>query len=595
MLSDPEKRRVVDLGGDPLGNGAGAGAGGGDPFSAFGFGDIMDAFFGGQGGGGRGRGPRSRIQPGADALIRMRPDARGVRHRRHAATSPSTPRCCAPECTGSGCAPGSAPAMCDICDGRGEVQSVQRSFLGQVVTSRPCPNCRGFGEVIPEPCRQCGGDGRVRSRRTVGVRIPAGVADGMRVRLAGQGEVGPGGGPAGDLYVEVEEEPHELFTRDGADLHCTVQLPMTAAALGTTLPLPTLDGKEELHVEPGTQAGTVRTLRGKGMPRLRSTGRVDGHGDLMVHVDVVVPTQPRARSRPSCCASSPPCAARSSPTSSAATATATASSRGSATPSGADRRGGVSTPPLFLVDALPAGDSLVLDGPEGRHAATVRRLRAGEDVLLGDGRGQLAQPWSTPPVATAGRLTLTGRVTLAPARPPRAARPGPGQGRPRVSWPSSSPPRPASTPCCRGVRRGRVARWDDGPRGAQALDRWRSTAREAAKQARRAWVPAVEDPVDTSALARRVATSAAALVLHEAAADGLAGIALPTSGELLLVVGPEGGVTDAELDELVAAGARAVRLGAEVLRASTAAAVALGALGVLTERWSGPMMSEDPL
>ena len=125
----------------------------------------------------------------------------------------------------------------------------------------------------------------------VAVNIPPGVADGMRVRLAGQGEVGPGGGPAGDLYVEVEEEPHELFTRDGADLHCTVQLPMTAAALGATLPLPTLTGTEELHVEPGTQAGTVRTLRGKGMPRLRSNGRVDGQGDLMVHVDVVVPTK----------------------------------------------------------------------------------------------------------------------------------------------------------------------------------------------------------------------------------------------------------------------------------------------------------------
>jgi molecular chaperone DnaJ len=171
------------------------------------------------------------------------------------------------------------------------VQSVQRSFLGQVVTSRPCPNCRGFGEVIPDPCRQCGGDGRVRSRRTVGVRIPAGVADGMRVRLAHQGEVGPGGGPAGDLYVEVDEVPHDVFTRDGADLHCTVQLPMTAAALGTTLELPTLAGTEELRIEPGTQGGTVRTLRGKGMPRLRSTGRVDGQGDLMVHVDVVVPTR----------------------------------------------------------------------------------------------------------------------------------------------------------------------------------------------------------------------------------------------------------------------------------------------------------------
>jgi molecular chaperone DnaJ len=117
------------------------------------------------------------------------------------------------------------------------------------------------------------------------------VADGMRVRLAHQGEVGPGGGPAGDLYVEVDEAPHDVFTRDGADLHCTVRLPMTAAALGTSLPLTTLSGTEELHIEPGAQSGTVRTLRGKGMPRLRSTGQVDGHGDLMVHVEVVVPTR----------------------------------------------------------------------------------------------------------------------------------------------------------------------------------------------------------------------------------------------------------------------------------------------------------------
>jgi molecular chaperone DnaJ len=290
VLSDPEKRRIVDLGGDPLGNGRGAAGGAaGDPFSAFGFGDIMDAFFGGQGGG-RGRGPRSRVQPGADALIRMQLTLEECANGINRELAVDTAVLCS-ECTGSGCAPGTSPTMCDICNGRGEVQSVQRSFLGQVVTSRPCPTCRGLGEVIPDPCRQCGGDGRVRARRNVGVRIPAGVADGMRVRLAGQGEVGAGGGPAGDLYVEVEEEPHELFTRDGADLHCTVRLPMTAAALGTTLPLPTLDGTEELRIEAGTQAGTVRTLRGKGMPRLRSTGRIDGHGDLMVHVDVVVPTK----------------------------------------------------------------------------------------------------------------------------------------------------------------------------------------------------------------------------------------------------------------------------------------------------------------
>ena len=157
----------------------------GDPFSAFGLGDIMDAFFGGGAAGGRGRGPRSRVQPGADALIRMQLTleecATGVTRD----LAVDTAVVC-PECTGSGAAPGSGTAMCDICAGRGEVQSVQRSFLGQVVTSRPCPNCRGFGEVIPDPCRQCGGDGRVRSRRTVGVRIPAG---------RGRRHAGPAGPP----------------------------------------------------------------------------------------------------------------------------------------------------------------------------------------------------------------------------------------------------------------------------------------------------------------------------------------------------------------------------------------------------------------
>jgi molecular chaperone DnaJ len=113
----------------------------------------------------------------------------------------------------------------------------------------------------------------------------------MRVRLAGQGEVGPGGGPAGDLYVEVQEVPHETYTRDDADLHCTVRVPMTAAALGTTVRLETLDGTEELRVEPGTQCATVVTLRGRGMPRLRSTGRTEGRGDLFVHLDVVTPTR----------------------------------------------------------------------------------------------------------------------------------------------------------------------------------------------------------------------------------------------------------------------------------------------------------------
>ncbi|PRW64131.1 molecular chaperone DnaJ [Actinopolyspora mortivallis] len=293
VLSDPKKRQVVDLGGDPMDNGGGAAGAraGGDPFAGFGgLGDIMDAFFGGGAGGAAGRGPRSRVQQGSDALLRLELTleecARGVNRD---VTVDTAVVCDA--CQGGGSSAGTAPSTCDTCDGRGEIQSVQRSFLGQVMTSRPCPVCRGFGEVITDPCQQCGGDGRVRSRRTITVKIPAGVGDGMRVRLAGEGEVGPGGGPAGDLFVEVEEQPHERFVRDGADLHCTVQVPMTAAALGTVVTIETLEGEEELTVEPGTQPGTEYVLDGQGLPKLRSNGRVSGHGDLHVHLDVVVPTK----------------------------------------------------------------------------------------------------------------------------------------------------------------------------------------------------------------------------------------------------------------------------------------------------------------
>ncbi|HEY2193210.1 MAG TPA: molecular chaperone DnaJ [Actinomycetospora sp.] len=297
VLSDPEKRRIVDLGGDPLataGSGGGGGFGGGFGGAGFGgLGDIMDAFFGAAGGGG-GRGPRGRVQPGEDALIRidltLEECAAGVARELTVDTAVLCERC-----HGSGAEEGSHPIPCDTCGGRGEIQNVQRSFIGQVVTARPCPVCRGLGEIIPNPCQQCGGDGRVRARRTVTVQVPPGVGDGMRIRMAGQGEVGPGGGPAGNLYVEVSEEPHDYFERDGVDLHCHVTLPMTAAALGTTLRQRTLEGDEELHVEPGTQPGTVYTLRGKGMPRLRSSGRAEGRGDLLVHLDVGVPEKLDAR------------------------------------------------------------------------------------------------------------------------------------------------------------------------------------------------------------------------------------------------------------------------------------------------------------
>jgi molecular chaperone DnaJ len=292
VLSDPQKRKIVDMGGDPLGNGAGAG-GMRDPFAGFGFGDIMDAFFGAATGGGA-RGARSRVQPGSDALIRIELSLEECNTGVSRELTVDTAVVC-DSCRGSGCADGSAPEVCDTCGGRGEVQSVQRSFLGQVVTARTCPVCRGLGEVIPDPCRQCGGDGRVRARRTITAKIPPGVADGMRVRLAGQGEVGPGGGPAGDLYVEVVELPHPTFERNGADLHCTLRIPMTTAALGAVIPLDTLDGSVDMELDPGTQPGTELMLTGHGLPKLRSSGRLDGRGDLYVHIEVEVPTKLDAR------------------------------------------------------------------------------------------------------------------------------------------------------------------------------------------------------------------------------------------------------------------------------------------------------------
>jgi molecular chaperone DnaJ len=174
-----------------------------------------------------------------------------------------------------------------MCRGRGEVSQVTRSFLGQVMTSRPCPQCQGFGTVVPTPCPECAGDGRVRSRRTLTVKIPAGVDNGTRIQLAGEGEVGPGGGPAGDLYVEIHEKPHAVFQRRGDDLHCTVTIPMTAAALGTKVPLETLDGMEEVDIRPGTQSGQSIPLHQRGVTHLRGGGR----GDLIVHVEVITPTK----------------------------------------------------------------------------------------------------------------------------------------------------------------------------------------------------------------------------------------------------------------------------------------------------------------
>ncbi|HVM27463.1 MAG TPA: molecular chaperone DnaJ [Mycobacteriales bacterium] len=282
VLSDPQKRQVVDLGGDPLQSGQGSA---GSPFTGFGggLGDIMDAFFGGGGGG---RGPRSRVRQGENVVIPLECELADMVFGDERELQLETAVLCT-VCAGAGTAAGTHPSTCEVCRGRGEVQQVQRSFLGQVMTSRTCPRCVGTGTTIEHPCGECSGDGRVRARRTITVKVPAGIEDGMQIRLTGEGAVGPGGGPPGDLYLEVHQVPHEVFTREGDDLHCTVTLPMTAAALGTTLTLETLDGEEQIDVAAGTQPGAVLTLRARGVPHLRQSGR----GDLHVHLQVEVPTR----------------------------------------------------------------------------------------------------------------------------------------------------------------------------------------------------------------------------------------------------------------------------------------------------------------
>ncbi|QCX27980.1 molecular chaperone DnaJ [Nocardioides jishulii] len=301
VLSDPQKRAHYDRGGDPFSQAGGFGQGAG-----FSFTDIMDAFFGGAapGGGGGGRGPRPRMRRGQDALIALEVELAEAAFGVTKEIKVDTAVTCS-LCHGAGTAEGTEPVTCGTCHGAGEVAQVQRSFLGEIRTLRPCAACRGYGSIIPDPCRECSGEGRVRSRRTLNVKIPAGVDDGTRVQLTEQGEVGPGGGPAGDLYVEIRVAQHPTFVRHGNDLHCTVSVPMTAAALGTTLTLPLLeadvvvpedeakDEREttyELEVRAGTQSGTEQVIRGKGVPGLRG-----GRGDLIATVVVETPSKLDAR------------------------------------------------------------------------------------------------------------------------------------------------------------------------------------------------------------------------------------------------------------------------------------------------------------
>jgi len=284
ILSDPEKRARYDRFGH---QGVGTGADGfpGMDFQGFAdiFGDIFGDLFGGQRGGRRTRGQR-----GADLRYNLEIDLADVLEaREHSIQVPRMVRC--ETCSGSGARAGTQPERCPRCRGTGQAIFQQGLFR----ISRPCDQCSGSGWIVSDPCPPCRGTGRIEGTKNLTVRIPAGVDDGMRLRLAGEGEAGIGGGPAGDLYVVIHVRPHPLFSRDGADLVCEVPISLVQAALGSEIEVPTLEGKVALRVPEGTQPGKVMRMRGKGLPNLRSGER----GDQYVRIFVEVPTKLSAEQR----------------------------------------------------------------------------------------------------------------------------------------------------------------------------------------------------------------------------------------------------------------------------------------------------------
>jgi molecular chaperone DnaJ len=281
VLSDPEKRRAYDRFGFE-GVGAGGAPGGFPDFGDLGnfndlFNDLFGDLFGSRGGRRRGRGQR-----GADLRYSLEIELRDVLAGVESQVKiPKTRSCNA--CGGTGARAGTQPERCGRCRGTGQVVLQQGFFR----ISRPCDACGGGGEIVRERCRDCRGSGRTEGTYAIQVRVPAGVEDGMRLRVAGEGEAGIAGGPPGDLYVVIAVKPHDLFERDGADLHCRVPIAFTQAALGAEIEVPTLDGKVKLRVPEGTQSGKMMRLRGKGLPTVRSAAR----GDQLVHIFVEVPTR----------------------------------------------------------------------------------------------------------------------------------------------------------------------------------------------------------------------------------------------------------------------------------------------------------------
>lgn len=279
ILSDQQKREAYDRYGHA---GVDPNMGGGGGFHGGGFADAFGDIFGDIFGGGRGRGSGPQMYRGADLRynleISLEQAANGFDT---TIRVPSWEKC--DTCHGSGAKPGTSPTTCSTCGGHGQVRMQQGFFSIQ----QTCPKCHGKGQVISDPCTACSGVGRIKRNKTLEVKIPAGIDDGMRIRSSGNGEPGQNGGPPGDLYVEVHIKPHPVFQRDGDDLHCEMPISFAKAALGGDIEVPTLSGKVAFTVPESTQTGKVFRLRGKGIKGVRS-GRT---GDLFCHVAVETPVK----------------------------------------------------------------------------------------------------------------------------------------------------------------------------------------------------------------------------------------------------------------------------------------------------------------
>lgn len=279
ILKDDQKRAAYDRFGHAAFENGGAGGGARDFNFASGFADIFDEMFGDASGGRRGG--RSRGTRGSDLRYNLAIGLEEAFSGKQAKIRVPTSVACE-DCSGSGAAGGAAPVTCTSCQGHGRVRATQGFFT----IERTCPACQGQGQVIEKPCRPCNGSGRMRKEKMLSVTIPAGVEDGTRIRLSGEGEAGMRGAPAGDLYIFLNVKPHRIFVRDGADIHCRVPIPMTTAALGGTIDVPTIDGaRAKVTIPNGAQTGHQLRLRGKGMPILRATHR----GDMYIEATVETP------------------------------------------------------------------------------------------------------------------------------------------------------------------------------------------------------------------------------------------------------------------------------------------------------------------